>query len=113
MRAFRARNVPVGQRQFDILRHRQIADQVERLENESDFPIANACPFRRTKPLHRIAVQHVVALRRRIEQPQNGQQRRLPAARRAGDGDELAAFDLQMNAGQRVRFHFVGGENFV
>jgi putative ABC transport system ATP-binding protein len=41
--ALRRRHASIGERQLDILVHRQIADQVERLEDEADLPISNAC----------------------------------------------------------------------
>ena len=66
---------------------------------------------RQLQVLHRLAVQDVSAVGGRIEQAQNRQQRRLAAARRAGDRQVLALLDVEMNARQRVRLHFVGHED--
>ena len=35
------RHTAIGQRQLDVLVHREIADQIERLEDEADLAIAN------------------------------------------------------------------------
>ena len=58
-----------------------------------------------------LAVQDVLALGRRVEQPEDRQQRRLAAARRPGDRDVLAALDLEVDPGERVRLDFVGEEH--
>ena len=47
--------LPVGQRQFDVLIHRQVADQVETLEDEADLLIADARTFGKVEVLHRLA----------------------------------------------------------
>ena len=105
------RHPAIGERKLDVLVHRQIADQIERLENESDLAIADARALGELQVLHRLGVQHVGAVGGRIEQAQNRQQRGFPAARRPGDGQILALLDVQMNARQRVRLHFVGLED--
>ena len=66
---------------------------------------------RQLQVLHRLGVQHVRAVGRRIEQAQNRQQRGFSAARWPGDRQILALLDVQMNAGQRVRLHLVGLED--
>ena len=47
----------------------------------------------------------------RVEQADDGQQRRFAAARRAGHGDVFALAQCQMHAGERVRFNLVGIED--
>ena len=44
----------IGQRQLDVFIDRQIADQIEALEDESDFAIANPRPFRQRKIFDRL-----------------------------------------------------------
>ena len=49
--------LPVGQRQLDVFVHRQIADQVETLKDESDLLVANARALGKIQVLDRLAVQ--------------------------------------------------------
>ena len=75
----------IGERQLDVLEHREIADQVEALKDESDLAVADARALRSRELGDRPAVQLVRAFGRRVEQAENRQQRRLAAARRPGD----------------------------
>jgi hypothetical protein len=47
----------VGERQFDVLEDREIADQIEALEDETDLPISDARALRGTEFGHGPAVQ--------------------------------------------------------
>ena len=96
--ALRAGHAAIGERQLDVLIHRQIADQVERLEDEADLAIANARPLAQLQTLDGFAVQDVGAVGRRIEQPEDREQRRLPAARGSRDRKIFALLDVQVNA---------------
>ena len=102
----------IGQRQLDVFKNGQIADQIEALENEPDLAIADAGAIRERKVRHLGALERIAAARRRVEQAENGEQRRFAAAGWAGDRDVFARPDIEMNAGERVRFHFVGQEDF-
>ena len=42
----------VGQRQFHVLKNGQIADEIEALEDEPDFAVANSCPIRKREIRH-------------------------------------------------------------
>ena len=97
--------------QLDVLVDVQIANQVEALEDEADLAVAHPRPLRQRQVGHRFAVEDVLALGRRVEQPQDRQQRRLAAAGRPGNRDVLAGLDLQVNPGERVRLDFVGEED--
>ena len=98
-----------GSSTFSI--HSEVADQVEALEDEPDFAVANARAIRERQILRPGGRQDVLPFGRRIQQAENRQQRRLAAARRTGDGDVLAFLDVQMDAGECMRFDFVGVEN--
>ncbi len=100
LRPLRRLHAAVGERQLDVLVHREVADQVEALEDEADLAIADAGPLGEVEVLDRVIVEHVGALAGRIEQPEDRQQRRLAAPRRAGDGNVLAAPDLELHAGE-------------
>src|SRR5690606_10407462 len=88
----------IRQRQFDVLEDREVADQVERLEDEADLAVADLRPLRVIELLDRRAVQPIPATARRIEQPQDRQQRRLAAAGRPFDRDVVALVDVEVNA---------------
>src|SRR5688572_31157888 len=55
------------------------------LEDEPDLAIAHARALRQRQIRHRLAIECVLAFGRRIEEPQNRQQRGLAAAGRSGD----------------------------
>ncbi len=111
--ALLGRQAAVGERQLDVLVHREVADQIEGLEDESDLPVADPRALGRGEPRYRLAVERVAALGRRVEQPENREQRRLAAARRPGDGEVLAAPDLEVNVRQRVGLDLVGVEHLA
>ena len=60
--------LPVRQRQFDVLVDREIPNQVETLEDESDLLVADAGPLGKIQVLHRLVVQHVAASGGSVEQ---------------------------------------------
>ena len=104
--------LPVGERQFDVLVHREIADQVETLEDESDLLVADARALCEVQVLDRLAVQQVAPVGGRVQQADDREQRGLAAARRARHGHVLAFVDGQVHAGKRVRLNLIGVEDF-
>src|SRR5262249_61394096 len=61
-------HVRVGERLLHVLKHRQIADQVEALKDKTDLLIANARPIRQLEILDRLAVVAVNAGGPRVKQ---------------------------------------------
>src|SRR5260221_428320 len=110
--AFRRGRAAVGERQLDVLIHGEVANEIEALEDETDFAVADARPHGVVEVRDRLAVEDVGAFAGRIEQTENGEQSGLAATGRAGDGDEFAAFYFQADGGQRVSFDFIGEEHF-
>ena len=109
--ALRRRRAAVRQRQLDVLVHREIANQVECLENEPDLAIADARPLLHLEAAHRLAIEDILPVGGRVEQAQYGQQRRLAAARRTGNRNIFALLDVHVNPRQSMGFHLVGDEN--
>jgi hypothetical protein len=107
------RHPAIGERQLHVLVDRQVADQVERLEDEADLPVADLRPLRRGQVLHRLAHQPVDARARGVEEPQDGEERRLPAARRTRDRHELPRLDLQVHVRESVRLHVLRVEDLA
>src|SRR4051812_39899755 len=103
----------IRERQLDVLRDGQIADQVESLEYKSDAPIANARALGRRQVRDRLVLEEIGPLARRVEQTEDREQRGLAAARRPVDGDVLALADFEMHVRQRVGFDLVGEEDLA
>ena len=106
------RHAAIGQRQLDVFENGEVADEIEALEDETDLAIANARAFRKREVRDFAALERVAAVRRRVEQAEDREQRRFSATGRTGDGDIFARANIEMNAGERVGFHFVGEEDF-
>ncbi len=102
----------IGQRQLDVLVDGQVADEVEALEDETDLAIADPRALGEREVRDLAALERIAAVRRRVEQPENREQRRFAAAGGAGDGDIFAAANVEVNARERVRFDFVGEKDF-
>ena len=98
-----------SERQLDVLVHRQVADQVEALEHESDGATSHLGPLALRQPGGFLTRQLVRARGRLIEQAHQVQQRGLATARRPHDGNELAAPDGQRDAVEGRRLHLIGG----
>ena len=111
--ALRRTGASIGQWQLDVFVHGEVANQVERLKDEADLPVADARAIADREIRHRLAVQRVVPVRWRIQQAENREQRRFAAARWPGDRDVLSLLDFEMNLGKRVRFHLIGVEHFL
>ena len=95
-------------RQLDVVGHRQVPDQVEELEHEADLAPAHVRPLGLGVPVDAAAAELDLAGRRPVQPAEQVQQRRLPAAARPGDGDELALRHRRVDAAQRVHAAFVG-----
>ena len=67
----------------------------------------------RDKPGHRLPIQVVGAVGGRVQQPQDGEQRRFTAAGRPGDRQVLPFRDIDVDRRQRVRFHLIGHKNLA
>src|SRR5262245_47584834 len=102
----------IGQRQFYVFEHGEIADEIEALKDESNLAIADARALRSGELGDRPPIELVGAFSRRVQQAQNRQQCRFSTARWARDGDVLAPIDLDLDARQSVRLDLVGHEYF-
>jgi hypothetical protein len=103
----------VDQWQLHILEDGEVTNEIEALENEADFAVPDASALREREIGHLVAIQHVGAVGRRVEQTEDGQHCRLATARWSGNGDVLALLDFQVDASQGVCFDLVGVEDFL
>src|SRR5262249_46130224 len=101
----------VGERELDVLENSEIPNQIEALENEPDFAVPHARALRRGQFGDRPVVQQILAFGRRVEEAENGQQRRLAAAGGTGNRHVFALGDLHVDAGQRMCLDFVREEH--
>ena len=88
-------------RQQDVVDDRQIVEQIEELEDHPDPAAAKQGGTGFAELVDPRAGDGHRAARRPVEPGDQIQQRRLPAARRAHDGDGLARFDLEADPVER------------
>jgi len=62
--SFRSARAAIRQRQLDVFIHRQVADQVERLENKSNLAVADSRALADGEFRNRLSVQRILAARR-------------------------------------------------
>src|SRR3569623_1519060 len=105
--ALGCRHSAIRQRELDVFLDGQIADQDERLEDEADRLVAERGAPDRIELRGVLAVDAVLALRRDVEQAEDGEQRRLAGARRSADRHELALVASQLARGQRARLDVI------
>ena len=84
---------PVGEAEADVVAHREPREDAGLLEDEDAFP-------RRAR--HPLAVDLDRARRCLLEAGDAVQERRLPAARRPDDGEELLGRDVEVDAREHV-----------
>ena len=114
--AFLGGHAGVNQRQLDVVQRVGARQQVEGLEDEADFAVAD---FGELVVVHLAdagAVQFVAAGRRRVEAADQVHQRGFAGAGRPHDGDVFAALDFQRHVAQGVdgfRAHLVAPRNFL
>src|SRR5436190_16566886 len=73
-------SLAIGQRQFDVFINCEIADQVETLEDESNFLIANAGARAEVQIFDRLAIQLIFPIGWSVKQADDREQRRLAAS---------------------------------
>ena len=99
---FFGRDAGIDQRQLDVMQRCGAGQQIERLEYESDFFVANAGQLIVGHRADEIAVDEVLAPGRCIETSDQVHQSRFAGTRRSHDRDVLAALDLDVHAGDGV-----------
>ena len=102
----------VDERQLHVVQGGGAGQQIEGLEDEADFLVADARKLIVVEITDQLAVQPIAALGRRIEAADEVHQRGLAGAGRSHDGDILVVADLQRDSAQSVhlllRAHVVG-----
>src|SRR5579875_493690 len=106
--ALRGSHAAVGERQLDVFKNREVANQIKRLKNKTNFTIADARAVRQRKICNRMIIERVIAVGGRVEQAEYRKQCGFSATRRSGNSHKLSNFYFQMNAREGVWFGFVG-----
>src|SRR5690606_2712781 len=98
-----ARHVPVGQRDLEDLRDREMVQQVVLLDHEADVLPDQLVAVFGMEYVDGMAHEPVLALPARVQHAQDAEQRGLASAGRPHDGEELAFTDVQVDLPQDVR----------
>src|ERR1700681_1747304 len=77
----RWRHASICERQLDVVKDTEIADQIEILENESDFAISRSRALAHRQVGDGASVEPVLPIRWRVEQAEDREQGRLSAPR--------------------------------
>src|SRR4029078_9460332 len=104
----RARNALIAEWKLDVFVDIEVGDQVEALEDEADMKSAELRELVDRAIRKILAAEHVATARRRVDETDDVEHRRLAAPRRPHHRDELAALDREVDslagrAGQRSR----------
>jgi hypothetical protein len=101
----------VHERQFHVMERRGARQQVEGLEDEPDFFVADPRQFVVIHLADLLPVQQVAAFAGRVQAADEVHQRRLAGPGRPHDGDVLAALDGHVDPAERMNLlgaHDVG-----
>src|SRR5262249_25416533 len=96
-------HVFVRKRNFQVLEHRQIVDQVIALEHEPDVCLVQLVLFLDIQLVSRLPQKVVFAGPCPSQHSNNAQQRRLSGTRRPHDRDELACLDVQPDSPEQEK----------
>src|SRR5439155_4519430 len=91
----------VQQRQLDVVQRGRARQEIEPLEDESDFLIADVRELIPGEAVHARPVEDVLTFRWCVETSEDVHEGRLSGSRRAHDGDQLAGPDGQVDSPER------------
>ena len=97
-----AADIPVRERNLQVLVHRQVVEQVIALKHEPDMLLVKLGSLLRIQPVDGLVHEVVLARPRAVVHAQDVQQRRLAGARWSHDRDELTILDVDVHAPQHV-----------
>ena len=102
--ALRAFDFFIEEGRFQVLVDGQVVDEVVALEDEPDLVLVELGQSPLIERVDRLIVEVILALRRRVEHPEDMEDRRLPRPRRPHDGQEFALAHVQINVPQHECF---------
>ena len=95
----------IGQRHQDVLQRRRARQQVEALEDETDYPVAQPGPLLGGEPGYLPAVQPVLAGSRVVQATEDVHQRAFAGAARAHQRTSSPASNVQRHAFEHGQVH--------
>ena len=98
----------VKHRHLDIFQRRRARKQVETLEDEADFFVADIRERIAVERGNVNAIEQIIAAARTVERADHVHQRAFAGAARAHEGHEFARKNFQRNPAHRVDIHFAG-----
>ena len=101
---FAGTSASVDHGQLDVLENVQFGQQIEKLKNKADFPVADMGQLSWRCILYHHAIELDRSLRRGIQTTQNVHQRRFAAARRPDNRHKLATLNVEGHVVQRPDF---------
>src|SRR5688572_2880523 len=90
--------------ELDILEHVEFWEQIKKLKDKSDLPIANCRQFARTRVMNHGSVEANRSVGRTIQAPENMHQGRFTAAGGTDDRDEFAALNITIDSIESANF---------
>src|SRR5215471_11774354 len=92
--AFAALDIPVGERNVQILINSEAVQQMVLLKDKTDVPLVQLNPVFRFQFVNGLAEKVVLTLPDAVEHSDDREQRGLPGTRRSHDGEEIALSDI-------------------
>src|SRR6266850_8508666 len=111
--AFLMRHILVRERDFQVLEHRQIVDQVIALKHEADVRFVQLVALLDVELVDGFSVEKVISRPRTIQHSKNAQQRGLARAGRPHDGHKFARLNIEIDSAQQVKFIRSGLDYFL
>src|SRR5581483_5113052 len=96
-------DIPIRERNLEVLVHRQVVEQVIALEYEPDVLLVQFRALLRIQPMDRLLHEVVLAGPRAVVHAEDVEERRFAGAGRSHDRHELAVLDVHVHAAQDVR----------
>src|SRR5207245_2523816 len=106
-------DVAVRQRDIEVLRHREVVEQVILLKHEPDVLLVERHAVLGLHLVHQVVQEAVLAGPVAVEHAEHGEQRGLPRPGGAHDGDELASGDVERDLPQDEQAAVALGDGLV
>src|SRR5712692_3740749 len=94
------RHVLIGERDIEVLEHREIVNQVVALKHKSDVALVQLVALLDVELVHRLVEEVILAAPGAVEHPDDAQKRGFTRARGPHNGDKLARQNVQVDAPQ-------------
>ena len=111
--SFFSRDAAVDHGKLDVLDDIQLGEEIEELENETDFAVANGGELARGGILNHQAIKFDRSFCRRIQTAEDVHEGGFAAARGTDDGDEFACVDVERDVVEGADFFVAKAVDFA